>query len=43
MYDKFQGCTVDVQAATLIVNNLEQTLHYVHMLKSATTLCIIIV
>ena len=21
MYDKFQGCTVDVQAATLIVNN----------------------
>ena len=21
MYDKFQGCTVDVQVATLILNN----------------------
>ena len=21
MYDKFQGCTVDVQAATMIINN----------------------
>ena len=30
MHNKFQGCTVDVQAATLIVAEQEQTLHYVH-------------
>ena len=30
MYHKFQGCTVDVQAATLILAALEETLHYVH-------------
>ena len=30
MHDKFQGCTVVVQAATLILNNQQQTLHYVH-------------
>ena len=31
MHDKFQFCTVDVQAATLIAAALEQTLDYVHM------------
>ena len=30
MRHKFQGCTIDVQAATLILAKLEQTLHYVH-------------
>ena len=30
MHNKFQGCTVDVQAATLILAVLEETLHYVH-------------
>ena len=30
MHNKFQGCTVDVQAATYILAALEQTLHYVH-------------
>ena len=29
MYHKFQGCTV-VQVATLILTNLQQTVHYVH-------------
>ena len=33
MYDKFQGCTVDVQAATYLLPTLEQTLDYVHMLN----------
>ena len=33
MQDKFQGCTVDVQAATMIVTTLERTLHYVHTLN----------
>ena len=30
MHDKFQGCTVDVQAASMILNNPRQTLRYVH-------------
>ena len=30
MHNKFQGCTVDVQAATLIIAALEQILRYVH-------------
>ena len=34
MYHKFQGCTVVVQAATLILEELEQTLHYVHTLNA---------
>ena len=34
MYDKFQGCTVDVQSATMIFNNpWSEPLHYVHMLN----------
>ena len=33
MYDKFQGCTVDVQAATYLLPTLEQKLDYVHMLN----------
>ena len=28
MYDKFQGCTVDVQVATMILSTLQQTLGY---------------
>ena len=32
MYDKFQGCTVEVHSATLICYQLiEQTLDYVHI------------
>ena len=34
MYDKFQGCTVDVQAATLILINPTATLCYVCMLNA---------
>ena len=30
MHNKFQGCIVDVQVATLILTTLQQTLHYVH-------------
>ena len=30
MYHKFQGCTVVLQAATLILTTLQQTMHYVH-------------
>ena len=33
MYDKFQGCTVEVQAATYLLPTLEQILDYVHMLN----------
>ena len=33
MYDKFQGCTVDVQAAKLIIRNHGANLHYVHWLN----------
>ena len=33
MYNKFQGCTVDVQAVTELLLTLEQTLHYVHTLN----------
>ena len=29
MHNKLQGCTVDVQAATLILAALEQTMHHV--------------
>ena len=43
MYDKFQGCTVDGQAATYLLPTLEQTLDYVHMLNVATTLFMMLV
>ena len=33
MYGKFHGCTEYVQAATLILTTLEQTLHYVQTLN----------
>ena len=34
MYDKFQGCIVDVQAATMIIEQpWSKTLHYVHTLN----------
>ena len=33
MYGKFHGCTEYVQASTLILTTVEQTLHYVHTLN----------
>ena len=33
MYGKFHGCTKYVQASTLILTTVEQTLHYVHTLN----------
>ena len=34
MHDKFKGCTVDVQAATMILNNHRGNVCYVHMLNA---------
>ena len=33
MYDKFEGCTVDIQTTTLILTTLQQTLHYIHTIN----------
>ena len=30
MHNKFQGCTVVVQVATLILTTLQQTVHYIY-------------
>ena len=33
MYDKFRGCTVDVQSATGFETTVGKTLHYVYTLN----------
>ena len=43
MYDQFQGCTVDVQAATMIVNNPGANPALCTLLMFATTLCMMLV
>ena len=32
-HEQFQGCTVDVQTATLILTTLQQTLHYIYTIN----------